>query len=58
MHDTTHNSVFFVHKSNNQFGVLDLERALPKRRLRDGDVRSKITLKKMTAEVSEIKLVK
>ena len=38
--------------------VLDLERARPKRRLRDGDVRPKITLKKMTAEVSEIKIVK
>ena len=49
---------FFEHKSNNQFGALDLERARPKRRLRDGDVPSKITLKKMTAEVSEIKLVK
>ena len=45
-------------QSNNQFGVLNLDRARPKRRLRDGDVRSKITLKKMTAEVSEIKLVK
>ena len=49
---------FFEHKSYNPFGVLDLERAYPKRRLRDGDVRSKITLKKVTAEVSEIKLVK
>ena len=49
---------FFEHKSYNPFGVLDLERACPKRRLRYGDVRSKITLKKVTAEVFEIKLVK
>ena len=46
-------------RRNNQFGVLRLERARPQRRLRGGDVRAKITLfKKMTAEVSEIKLVK
>ena len=45
--------------SNNLFGVLGLERARPKRRLRGGDVRAKITLfKKMTTEVPEIKLVK
>ena len=45
-------------QQSSQFGVVDLERARPKRRLRDGDVRKKITLKKMTAEVSKIKLVK
>ena len=45
--------------SNNLFGVLGLERARPKRCLRGGDVRAKITLfKKMTTEVPEIKLVK
>ena len=39
--------------------MLGLERARPKRRLRGGDVRAKITLfKKMTTEVPEIKLVK
>ena len=46
------------HTSNDQFGVLSLERARPKRRLRGGDVRAKITCKKMTAEVPEIKPVK
>ena len=44
--------------SNDQFDVLGLERARPKRRLRGGDVRAKKTCKKMTAEVPEIKPVK
>ena len=38
--------------------MLHLERARPKRRLRGGDVRAKITFKKMMAEVPETKLVK
>ena len=46
------------HTSNNQFGVLGLERARPKRRLRGGDVPAKKTFKKMTAEFPVIKLVK
>ena len=38
--------------------MLDLERARPKRLLRGGDVRAKITFKKMTAKVPEIKRIK
>ena len=44
--------------SKDQFGVLGLERARPKRRLRGGDVPAKKTFKKMMAEFPEIKLVK
>ena len=45
--------------SNDQFGVLGLERARPKRRLPGGDVPTKKkTFKKMMAEFPEIKLVK
>ena len=44
--------------SNDQFGVLGLERARPKRRLPGGDVPAKKTFKKMMAEFPAIKLVK
>ena len=46
------------HTANNQFGVLGLERARPKRLLRGSDVPGKKTVKKMMAEFPEIKLVK
>ena len=45
--------------SNDQFGVLGLERARPKRRLPGGDVPAKKKpFKKMMAEFPAIKLVK
>jgi len=48
----------YEHTSNNQLGVRGLERARPQRRLPGGDVRAKISFKKMTTKVPEIKLVK
>ena len=47
------------HTSNDQFDVLGLERARPKRRLRGGDLvfERKIRVKKMASDVPEIKLV-
>ena len=44
--------------SNDQFGVLGLERARPERSLRGSDAPAKKTFKKMMAEFPEIKLVK
>ena len=46
------------HASKDQFGVLGLERARPKRLLRGSDVPAKKNFKKMMAEFPEIKLVK
>ena len=48
-----------AYAANDQFDVLGLERARPKRRLRGGDLvfERKIRVKKMASDVPEIKLV-